>query len=227
MHTGIALVTGSEDLQWLYPAMTRGTDANLAFVFTTPARPADPQPGTRPAPGLGRYDRLRRERAGHHPGQLRPGSPGRAADPRQPWPWSPTSSAATAPAFPPLRCGSATSPTPTTWPPSTRSGPLKPKEPAMTGTGAGHGRASARPPAAALASGPLAVPHPARRRTGRPGPPRSSARPSPNETWSAPGTSPASWTPGSARGSIRLPRNLKDAGPDEYLARPTPAARPT
>ncbi len=58
-------------------------------------------------------------------------------------------------------------------------------------------------------------------------PPRSSARPSPNETWPAPGTSPASWTPGSARGSIRLPRNLKDAGPDEYLARPTPAARPT
>jgi hypothetical protein len=83
VHTGIALVTGSEDRQWLYPAMTRGTDANLAFVFTTPARPADPQPGTRPAPGLGRYDRLRRERAGHHPGQLRPGSPG-GADPRQP-----------------------------------------------------------------------------------------------------------------------------------------------
>src|SRR5580693_7434466 len=83
VHTGIALVTGNEDRHWLYPAMTRGTDANLAFVFTTPARPADPQPGTRPAPGLGRYDRLRRERAGHHPGQLRPGSPG-GADPRQP-----------------------------------------------------------------------------------------------------------------------------------------------
>ena len=36
MHTGIALVTGNEDRQWLYPAMTRGTDTNLAFVFTTP-----------------------------------------------------------------------------------------------------------------------------------------------------------------------------------------------
>ena len=47
--------------------MTRGTDANLAFVFTTPARPADPQPGTRPAPELGRYDRIRRERAGYPP----------------------------------------------------------------------------------------------------------------------------------------------------------------
>ena len=65
VHTGIALVTGTEDRQWLYPAMTRGTDANLAFVFTTPARPADPQPGTRPAPELDRYDRIRRERAGY------------------------------------------------------------------------------------------------------------------------------------------------------------------
>ena len=65
VHTGIALVTGTEDRQWLYPAMTRGTDANLAFVVTTPARPADPQPGTRPAPELDRYERLRRERAGY------------------------------------------------------------------------------------------------------------------------------------------------------------------
>jgi conjugative relaxase-like TrwC/TraI family protein len=58
VHTGIALVTGTEDRQWLYPAMTRGTDANLAYVFTTPARPADPRPGIR-------YDRIRRDRAGY------------------------------------------------------------------------------------------------------------------------------------------------------------------
>ena len=64
VHTGIALVTGTEDRQWLYPAMTRGTDTNLAYVFTTPPRPADPQPGTRPAPELDRYDRIRRERQG-------------------------------------------------------------------------------------------------------------------------------------------------------------------
>jgi hypothetical protein len=68
VHTGIALVTGTEDRQWLYPAMTRGTDMNMAFVFTTPARAADPQPGTRPAPELGRYDRLRREHPGYPPG---------------------------------------------------------------------------------------------------------------------------------------------------------------
>src|SRR5690348_1835102 len=64
VHTGIALVTGTEDRQWLYPAMTRGTDANLAYVFTTPPMVADPQPGTRPAPELDRYERRRHEREG-------------------------------------------------------------------------------------------------------------------------------------------------------------------
>ena len=54
VHTGIVLVTGTEDRQWLYPAMTRGTDMNVAFVFTTPARPADPQPSTRAALELDR-----------------------------------------------------------------------------------------------------------------------------------------------------------------------------
>ena len=78
VHTGIAVVTGTEGRQWLYPAMTRGIYANLAFVFTTPARPADPQPGTRPAPELGRYERIRRERAGYLPGEPSPGSPDRA-----------------------------------------------------------------------------------------------------------------------------------------------------
>ena len=54
VHTGIALVTGTEDRQWLYPAMTRGTDANLAYVLTTPARARRPatrhpaRPRTRP-----------------------------------------------------------------------------------------------------------------------------------------------------------------------------------
>jgi hypothetical protein len=78
VHTGIALVTGTEDRQWLYPAMTRGTDTNLAFVFTTPAQTADPQPGTRTAPELGRYDRIRHEHDGYPPrpaGTASPGSP--------------------------------------------------------------------------------------------------------------------------------------------------------
>ena len=82
MHTGIALVTGNEDRQWLYPAMTRGTDANLAFVFTTPPKAADPQPGTRAAPELDRYERIRREREGFLPAQPAAG-PGNL-DPREP-----------------------------------------------------------------------------------------------------------------------------------------------
>ena len=65
VHTGIALVTGTEDRQWLYPAMTRGTDTNLVFVFTAPVRPSDPQPHTRPAPELDRHDRIGRQRAGY------------------------------------------------------------------------------------------------------------------------------------------------------------------
>jgi hypothetical protein len=82
VHTAITLVCGSEDRQWLYPAMTRGTDTNMAYVFTTPARPADPQPGTRPAPELARYDRAQRERHAHAPA---PASPGPACpDPREP-----------------------------------------------------------------------------------------------------------------------------------------------
>jgi hypothetical protein len=80
VHTGIALVTGSEDRQWLYPAMTRGTDTNLAFVFTTPARTADPQPGTRPALELDRYERIRRERAGYPPIPLSGAQPDRAGE---------------------------------------------------------------------------------------------------------------------------------------------------
>jgi hypothetical protein len=82
VHTGIALVTGSEDRQWRYPAMTRGTDANLVVVFTTPARPADPAPGTRPAPELDRYDRARQERDGLPPAQAAAGTS--SPDPREP-----------------------------------------------------------------------------------------------------------------------------------------------
>ena len=82
VHTAITLVSGSEDRQWLYPAMTRGTDTNMAFVFTTPARPADPQPGTRPAPELARYDRAERERHQHPPAPARSGPA--CPDPREP-----------------------------------------------------------------------------------------------------------------------------------------------
>jgi hypothetical protein len=82
VHTGITLVTGNEDRQWLYASLTRGTDNNLVFVSTTPARVADPAPGTRPAPELERHERNRQEREGYLPTQ-RPAPPG-GADPREP-----------------------------------------------------------------------------------------------------------------------------------------------
>jgi conjugative relaxase-like TrwC/TraI family protein len=64
VSVGLTLVTGSENRQWLYSAMTRGADCNQVFAFTRPRNLPEPQPGTRPAPELARYARVRRERAG-------------------------------------------------------------------------------------------------------------------------------------------------------------------
>jgi AAA domain/TrwC relaxase len=64
VHTGLALITGTEDRQHAYVALSRGTDSNLAFVFTVSPKRADPAPGPRPAPELSRYDRIRAEREG-------------------------------------------------------------------------------------------------------------------------------------------------------------------
>jgi hypothetical protein len=60
VHTGLAVITGSEDRQHAYVALTRGTDANLAYVFTQSPKQADAAPDPRPAPELARYDRLAR-----------------------------------------------------------------------------------------------------------------------------------------------------------------------
>ena len=54
---GLAVITGSEDRQHAYVALTRGTDINTAYVFTASPKRADPAPGPRPAPELARYDR--------------------------------------------------------------------------------------------------------------------------------------------------------------------------
>jgi hypothetical protein len=58
VHTGLAVITGTEDRQHAYVALTRGTDNNTAYVFTQSPKRADPAPGPRPAPELARYDRL-------------------------------------------------------------------------------------------------------------------------------------------------------------------------
>ncbi len=50
VHTGLAVITGTEDRQHAYVALTRGTDANLAYGFTTSPKRADPVPGPGPLP---------------------------------------------------------------------------------------------------------------------------------------------------------------------------------
>ena len=64
VHTGLAVITGTEDRQHAYVALTRGTDANHAYVFTVSPKRADPVPGPRPAPELARYDHIHSERTG-------------------------------------------------------------------------------------------------------------------------------------------------------------------
>ena len=64
VHTGLAVITGTEDRQHAYVALSRGTDLNLAYVFTTSPKRADPVPGPRPAPELARYDQIYPERNG-------------------------------------------------------------------------------------------------------------------------------------------------------------------
>ena len=54
---GLAVITGTEDRQHAYVALSRGTDTNVAYVFTVSPKLADPVPGPRPAPELARYDK--------------------------------------------------------------------------------------------------------------------------------------------------------------------------
>jgi hypothetical protein len=61
VHTGLAVITGAEDRQHAYVAMSRGTDTNGVYVFTISPKRADPAPGPRPAPELARYDRITAE----------------------------------------------------------------------------------------------------------------------------------------------------------------------
>jgi hypothetical protein len=44
---GLAVITGTEDRQHVYVAMTRGAGTNMAYVFTVSPKLADPVPGPR------------------------------------------------------------------------------------------------------------------------------------------------------------------------------------
>ena len=78
VHTGLAVITGTEDRQHAYVALTRGTDTNLAYVFTISPKRADPVPGPRPAPELARYDQIHTERTGEPAPGTPPARPGDA-----------------------------------------------------------------------------------------------------------------------------------------------------
>ena len=123
VHTGLAVITGTEDRQHAYVALTRGTNVNTAYVFTLSPKLADPVPGPRPAPELARYDRLT------PPGGQPATSPTEGRS--QSWPayWSTTASSTPRP-----RPGTRPCRTPTTWPCCTRSGPPRPPPPATSAT---------------------------------------------------------------------------------------------
>ena len=74
VHTGLAVITGTEDRQHAYVALTRGTDANLAYVFTISPKRADPAPGPRPLPSWPGTTRLMPNGPASRPGH--PASPG-------------------------------------------------------------------------------------------------------------------------------------------------------
>jgi conjugative relaxase-like TrwC/TraI family protein len=78
VHTGLAVITGTEDRQHAYVALSRGTDANYAYVFATSPKRADPVPGPRPAPELARYDQIHAGRDGVRAAGPRPAPPGTA-----------------------------------------------------------------------------------------------------------------------------------------------------
>jgi hypothetical protein len=67
---GLTLITGTEDRQHAYVALSRGTHSNLAYVCTLSPKVADPAPGPRPAPELERFDRISTQRDGQ-PGPAR------------------------------------------------------------------------------------------------------------------------------------------------------------
>ena len=217
---GLAVITGTEDRQHGYVALSRGTEVNLAYVFTALAQ--DRRPGPRPAPGP-RARPLRPPR--HHPRAARPLPPPPRQRRRSPcWLacWT-----ATASSNPPPRPATRPWPTPTTWPSCTRSGPPRPPRPGTSSTTT-CSWTSCRPGTAGNPAtrpggcGALCAPPnwPAWTRPG-PWPTRS-----PNGTWPDPATSPPSSTPASGTGPEAWSRSRPGRGRSRSPPSPTPNARP-
>ena len=128
VHTGLAVITGTEDRQHAYVALTRGTDANLAYVFTASPKTADPAPGPKPAPNWPGTTKFWPNEPASPP-QL-PSLPRRARR----WACSPPSWTTTASSNRPPRPATRPSPTPTTSRSCTPSGPPRPPRPASSTT---------------------------------------------------------------------------------------------
>ena len=217
VHTGLAVITGTEDRQHAYVALTRGTDANLAYVFTVSPKRADPVPGPRPAPELARYDKIHAERSG-----------------------------LPAPATPPAPAGTALGVLAAVLDhDGQQHSATQTRNQALAD--ADHLAAAARDLDRRDRPGPRpALPRPARRPpchpatapnpATRPGgcgapcappnspawtPPASSPTPSPNGTWPEPATSPASSTPASATASAPSSRCRPGRGPRRSPPSPT------
>jgi len=90
------VLSGGESRQHAYVALTRGTDDNSAYVFTTPAKLADLAPGPSPPPSFARTTAWA---AQLQPRSGRPDEPG--DDQRGRLPLQTSSAAGTAPSSPP------------------------------------------------------------------------------------------------------------------------------
>jgi ATP-dependent exoDNAse (exonuclease V) alpha subunit len=123
VHTGLAVITGTEDRPHDYVALTRGTTINTAYVFTTSPKIAAPAPRPPPAPA-------RATTAAPPAPATRPPQP---PDPRTRSPSCPACWTVTASCCPPPRPAARPCTTPTTWPSCTPSGPPRPP-PAATST---------------------------------------------------------------------------------------------
>jgi ATP-dependent exoDNAse (exonuclease V) alpha subunit len=98
---GLAVICGTEDRQHLYVALTRGTTANLAYVFTLSPKLADPAPAPAPPRNWPATTRSRPNDPALPPRPPRPPRPARR------WPCCPPSWTETASSPPPPRTATA------------------------------------------------------------------------------------------------------------------------
>jgi ATP-dependent exoDNAse (exonuclease V) alpha subunit len=108
VHTGLAVITGTEDRQHAYVALTRGTDNNVAYVFTRPLSSPTQRRARARRPSWPATTRSRPRRPRNLTRPRNPPGPGMR------WAYCPMSWTGTASSFRPPRPGCRPWPTPTT-----------------------------------------------------------------------------------------------------------------